>query len=141
MRPFGSSRGGPIGLPFTPQLLGEGDCMKDALDVHRSLLAREVPHEIIRLPRLVFSADEIPDALGLPREHCVAVRIYQADEQLVATLVRAGEIAHPGPVLAALGARSLRPAPPDVVNSATDFAASLVSPTLLPADMPVLADS
>ena len=40
--------------------------MKDALDVHRSLLAREVPHEVIRLPRLVLSADEIPDAIGPP---------------------------------------------------------------------------
>ncbi|MDQ1704625.1 MAG: Cys-tRNA(Pro)/Cys-tRNA(Cys) deacylase, partial [Frankiaceae bacterium] len=46
--------------------------MKDALDVHRSLLAREVPHEVVRLPRLVLSADEIPEAMGLPRDRCVA---------------------------------------------------------------------
>ena len=115
--------------------------MKDALDVHRSLLAREVPHEIVRLPRLVLSADEIPDASDLPRERCVAVRLYLADDLIVAALVRAGELPHPGAVLAALGARSLRAAPADLVNEVTDFAASLVSPVLLPDDVPVLADS
>src|SRR5580765_7744998 len=111
--------------------------MKDALDVHRSLLAREVPHEIVRLPRLVLSADEIPDASELPRDRCVAVRLYFADDTIVATLVRAGELPHPGAVLAALGARTLRSVPPEVVNTVTDFAASLVSPVLLPDDVPV----
>jgi len=115
--------------------------MKDALDVHRSLLAREVPHEIVRLPHLVLSADEIPGASGLPAERCVAVRLYYADDTLVAALVRAGELPHPGAVLAALSARTLRAAPADVVNDVTDFAASLVSPVLLPDDVPVLADS
>jgi prolyl-tRNA editing enzyme YbaK/EbsC (Cys-tRNA(Pro) deacylase) len=115
--------------------------MKDALDVHRSLLAREVPHEIVRLPRLVLSADEIPAASGLPAERCVAVRLYHADDRVVAVLVRAGELPHPGAVLAALGARTLRAAPPEIVNEVTDFAASLVSPVLLPDDVSVLADA
>lgn len=115
--------------------------MLDALDVHRSLLAREVPHEVVRLPRLVLSADEIPDALELPRARCVTARIYHADDRFVATLVRAGEFPHPGAVLAALGARSLRLAEPAVVNQVTDFAASLVCPVLLPDTVPVLADA
>jgi prolyl-tRNA editing enzyme YbaK/EbsC (Cys-tRNA(Pro) deacylase) len=115
--------------------------MKDALDVHRSLLAREVPHEIVRLPRLVLSADEIPDVLGLERERCAVVRMYHADRRLIAVVTRAGDLPHPAAVLAAVGARSLRAARPEVVNERTDFAASLVSPVLLPPDVPVLADS
>ena len=115
--------------------------MKDALDVHRSLLAREVPHEVIRLPRLVLSADEIPDALDLPNEQCLVVRIYHADDKPAAAIVRAGETPHPGALLAALGARTLRLAQPDEVNRLTDFAAPLVSPVLLPDSMPVLADA
>jgi prolyl-tRNA editing enzyme YbaK/EbsC (Cys-tRNA(Pro) deacylase) len=115
--------------------------MKDALDVHRSLLAREVPHEVVRLPRLVLSADEIPEALGLPADRCVVTRVYHADERLVAVLVRAGTQPHPGALLAALEARSLRIATPDVVNIHTDFAAALVCPVLLPEPMPVLADA
>ena len=115
--------------------------MKDALDVHRSLLAAEVPHEVVRLPRLVLSADEIPEVLGLPPERCVVVRLYQADDRLAAVLVRAGDQPHPGAVLSALGARSLRSASREAVNEATDFAAALVSPALLPPDIPVLADA
>jgi len=115
--------------------------MLDALDVHRSLLAREVPHEVVRLPRLVLSADEIPEVMGLPADRCIAVRLYLADDQPVAVIVRAGDTPHPGAVLAAVGARSLRAARPDDVNMLTDFAASLVSPVLLPESMTVLADS
>src|SRR3954467_1687007 len=119
--------------------LGKASRMKDALDVHRSLLAREVPHEVVRLPRVVLSADEIPDALGLPAERCIAVRMYRADEQFAAVLVRAGDTPHPGAVLAALGARTLRLARADEVNALTDFAAPLVSPVLLPDSVRVLA--
>ena len=115
--------------------------MLDALDVHRSLLGLEVPHEVVRLPRLVLSADEIPEAMGLPAERCVAVRMYLADEQPLAVIVRAGDTPHPGAVLSAIGARALRPARPEVVNELTDFAATLVSPVLLPDSVTVLADS
>jgi Cys-tRNA(Pro)/Cys-tRNA(Cys) deacylase len=115
--------------------------VKGALDIHRALLARDVPHEILRLPRVVLSADEVPDVLGLPRTHCVAVRMYEADDALVAVVVRAGDVPHPMTVLGATGARTLRPAPADRVNRDTDYAASLVSPLLLPSDVQVLADS
>jgi prolyl-tRNA editing enzyme YbaK/EbsC (Cys-tRNA(Pro) deacylase) len=115
--------------------------MLDALDVHRSLLAREIPHEVVRLPRLALSADEIPDIMGLPASRCVAVRMYVADERRVAVIVRAGELPHPGAVLAAAAARTLRSMRPDLVNQVTDFAAPLVCPVLLPNDIMVLADS
>ena len=115
--------------------------MLDALDVHRSLLAREVPHEVVRLPRLVLSADEIPEVLGLPASRCVAVRMYLADDEPLAVIMRAGGLPHPGAVLAAVGARTLRAAQPDGVNRLTDFAAPLVCPVLLPSTVTVLADS
>jgi prolyl-tRNA editing enzyme YbaK/EbsC (Cys-tRNA(Pro) deacylase) len=115
--------------------------VKDALDVHRALLAREVPHEVVRLPRMVLAADDIPGALQLPEGRVVAVRVYHADDALVAVLVRAGSLPHPAAVLNALGARTLRAADPDTVNRMTDFAASLVCPALLPDDIDVLADT
>jgi prolyl-tRNA editing enzyme YbaK/EbsC (Cys-tRNA(Pro) deacylase) len=115
--------------------------MKDALDVHRSLLAREIPHEIVRLPRPVGSADEIPDVIGLAPQRCVAVRMYIADDHPVAVIVRAGTTPHPGAVLAAARSRTLRSASPEAVNELTDFAAPLVSPLLLPDDVLVLADA
>lgn len=115
--------------------------MKDALDVHRSLLSREVPHEIVRLPRPVLSADEIPDALGLGPERCIAVRLYLADDEPVAVLVAARALPHPGAMLAALGASTLRGATAEEINQLTDFAAPLVSPALLPDGIRVLADA
>jgi prolyl-tRNA editing enzyme YbaK/EbsC (Cys-tRNA(Pro) deacylase) len=115
--------------------------MLDALDVHRSLLAREVPHEIVRLPRVALSADEIPAVLELPSDRCVVVRMYVADDKPVAVIMRAGEHPHPGAVLAAVRARTLRSMRPEAVNQLTDFAASLVSPLLLPESVTVLADS
>jgi hypothetical protein len=67
--------------------------------------------------------------------------MYQADDRLVGVLMRAGAFPHPGALLAAVGARSLRSAPADEVNASTDFAASLVSPVLLPDSVVVLADA
>lgn len=114
--------------------------MLDALDVHRSLLGREIAHEIVRLPRAVVAADEIAAVLELPAYRCVAVRLYLADDRLAAVLMPAGQLPAAAAVLSALGARSLLVAPVDLVNRRTDFAASLVCPALLPAGMPVLAD-
>jgi prolyl-tRNA editing enzyme YbaK/EbsC (Cys-tRNA(Pro) deacylase) len=115
--------------------------MKGALDIHRELLARDVPHEIVRLPRVVLTADEIPDALGLAPALCLAVRMYVADGDLAAVGVPAGGTPDPAALLAALGARSLRPATAQEVNTRTDFAAGLVSPVLLPDDVPLLVDA
>jgi prolyl-tRNA editing enzyme YbaK/EbsC (Cys-tRNA(Pro) deacylase) len=115
--------------------------MKGALDIHRELLARDVQHEIVRLPRVVLQADEIPDALGLPADSCVAVRMYVADGQLVAVAVPAGRTPDPTALLATLSATAVRPAMAQEVNARTEFAAGLVSPVLLPDDVPLYADA
>jgi prolyl-tRNA editing enzyme YbaK/EbsC (Cys-tRNA(Pro) deacylase) len=115
--------------------------MKGALDVHRELLARDVPHEIVRLPRVVLQADELPDALALSPQRCVAVRMYVADGDLVAVAVQAGHTPDPTALLAALGCRALRPASAEEVNRRTDYAAGLVCPVLLPGDVPLYADA
>lgn len=115
--------------------------MKGTLDIHRELLARDVPHEVIRLPRLVLDADELPEVLDLPPARCVAVRIYQMDEQLVAVIVRAGDVPDPARLLNLLRARSVRVAPADLINAATDYASGLVAPLLLPPEMVVVADA
>lgn len=114
--------------------------MKGALDIHRELLALDVPHEIVRLRRIALHGDELPDALGLDPDQCIVVRMYEADGRLIAVLVPAGRTPDPAAVLNAVGARALRPAPPDRVSVATDYAAGLVAPLLLPSGLRVLAD-
>ena len=118
--------------------------MKGALDVHRELLARDVPHEIVRLPRPAVTADDLPRLLGLT-SGCVAVRCYEVvrdrGSAFAAVLLPAGRLPHPTALLDALGARSVRPARPDAVNAATDYAAGLVSPLCLPPEVELLADA
>jgi Cys-tRNA(Pro)/Cys-tRNA(Cys) deacylase len=118
--------------------------VRGALDVHRELLARDVPHEVVRLPTRVTSADDLPAALGL-EQGCVTVRCYLVERSgrcsFAAVLVPAGAVPGPEALLDALGARSVRPARPEQVNATTDCAAGLVSPVGLPPDVEVLADT
>lgn len=118
--------------------------MKGALDVHRELLARAVPHEMVRLPGRAMTADDLPRLLGLT-SGCVAVRCYEAVRHsgtaFVAVLVPAGRLPEPRALLDALGARSVRPACPGVVHSVTDFSAGLVPPVGLPPEVELLADT
>ncbi|GAA1841995.1 hypothetical protein GCM10009736_04750 [Actinomadura bangladeshensis] len=120
--------------------------MKDALAIHRALLEWEAVHEIVRLPGAISHADELPKALGLPAERCLVTRVYACDggrhgrRFLTGVIVPAGE----RPVMAAVrrtvGARTVRPAHPDLVNAVTEYAAGLVCPLLLPDTMPLLID-
>jgi len=109
--------------------------VRGALEVHRELLARDVPHEVVRLPVRLASADDLPGALGLELG-CVAVRCYLVERSgrcsFAAVLVPAGAVPSPAALLDALSARSVRPARPEQVNATTDCTAGLVSPVGLP---------
>ncbi|MFB4304939.1 aminoacyl-tRNA deacylase [Actinomadura sp. GTD37] len=120
--------------------------MKDALAIHRALLEWETVHEIVRLPVAVAHADELPKALGLPAKRCLVTRVYSCDDArrgrrfLTGVIVPAGERPPMEAVRRSVGARTVRPAHPDVVNAATEYAAGLVCPLLLPDTMPLLLD-
>ena len=118
--------------------------MKGALDVHRELLSRDVPHEMVRLSGRALTADDLPRLLGLT-SGCVAVRCYDVVREegpaIAAVLVPAGRIPEPVALLDALAARALRPARPDRINAVTDYTAGLVSPICLPSDVELLADT
>jgi Cys-tRNA(Pro)/Cys-tRNA(Cys) deacylase len=118
--------------------------VRGALDVHRELLARDVPHEVVRLPTRLASVDDLPAALGLDAG-CVAVRCYLVERDgrssFAAVLVPAGAVPGPAALLDALSARSVRPARPEQVNAATDYAAGLVCPIGLPPGVEVLVDA
>lgn len=118
--------------------------MKDALALHRWLLAHQVHHEILRLPRSLSGADDLPKTLGVPPETCVSVAVFEAAYTFGAEPVAVtASVAHPpdpAAVAAVLGAPEVRPAPAFLVNAATDYAAGLVCPLLLPQDLTVLLD-
>jgi prolyl-tRNA editing enzyme YbaK/EbsC (Cys-tRNA(Pro) deacylase) len=115
--------------------------MKGALDVHRELLSRDVPHEIVRLPRSIVQADELPAALGVDPDRCMTVRVFVAGERMVAVGLPAGREPQLGALLRAVGSPTLRAATTQEVNAATDFAAGLVPPLPLPTSMPFFVDA
>ncbi|HVM28821.1 MAG TPA: YbaK/EbsC family protein [Mycobacteriales bacterium] len=126
--------------------------MRTALDVHRELLARDVPHEIVRLPQRITTADDLPFSLGMP-VGCVAVRLYrvvrpeapdlggQDRAAFVAVLVPAGAVPDVDALLALLDAAGVEPLPPAEVSALTGCPDGLVSPVGLPAGVEVLADA
>ncbi|MFI6787829.1 YbaK/EbsC family protein [Nonomuraea sp. NPDC050383] len=118
--------------------------MKDALAIHRWLLAHQVHHEIVRLPRPITTADELPETISAAPERCVAVTVFEATTRLghevVAVVSSVAAPPRPGAVGGLLGARDVRHAPAFLVNSATDYAAGLVCPLLLPRRLPLLID-
>ncbi|MFC4588040.1 aminoacyl-tRNA deacylase [Sphaerisporangium corydalis] len=118
--------------------------MKDALAIHRWLLSHQIHHEIVRLPRPLTCADDLPQILHVAPASCVRVTVFEVTtrntREPVAVVTTVASPPRPGAVGALLGARRVRPAPAFLVNSATDYAATSVSPLLLPDDLTVLVD-
>lgn len=120
--------------------------MKSALDVHRALLADEVPHEMVRLRTPALTGDDLPRSLGVAQQSCAVVRCYRVTRRdgtthIGAVLLRSGDTPDPASLLDAFQAVSIRPATGAEVNAATDYASSLVSPICLPPSVPLLADA
>ncbi|MBP2704660.1 hypothetical protein JOL79_12630 [Microbispora sp. RL4-1S] len=118
--------------------------MKDALAIHRRLLAHQIHHEIVRLPRPLTCSDELPDVLGVEPESCVSVSLFEVSARrggepvaVISTVAAPPRAAVIGPLLRV---QRVRPASSDVVNAVTDYADGLVCPLLLPEDLTVLID-
>lgn len=118
--------------------------MKDALAIHRWLLSHQIHHEIVRLPRALTCADDLPEILHVDPASCIRVTVFEVTtrntREPVAVVTTVASPPRPGAVGALLGARRVRPAPAFLVNSATDYAATSVSPLLLPDELTVLID-
>ncbi|GII97159.1 aminoacyl-tRNA deacylase [Sinosporangium siamense] len=119
--------------------------MKDALTIHRWLLAHQVHHEIVRLPRPLTCADELPETLQVSPHSCVGVTVFDvtwraARHDSVAVVASVAAPPRTAAVCSLLGARRVRPASAFTVNAATDYAAGLVCPLLLPEELSVLVD-
>ncbi|MGW0806197.1 aminoacyl-tRNA deacylase [Nonomuraea sp. NPDC002799] len=119
--------------------------MKDALAIHRWLLAHQVHHEIVRLPRPMTCAEELPETVSAAPVRCLMVTVLEVATRIgreVVIAVTSTVAAPPRPeaVKALLGARHVRPAPANVVNAATDYADGLVCPLLLPESLPMFID-
>ncbi|MEU6716957.1 YbaK/EbsC family protein [Nonomuraea sp. NPDC046802] len=119
--------------------------MKDALALHRWLLAHQVHHEIVRLPRPMTRAGELPETIPAAPGRCVMVTVlYVATgighEVVIAVASPVAAPPRPEAVAGLLGVRQARAVPAHVVNSVTDYADGLVCPLLLPKSLPMFID-
>lgn len=119
--------------------------MKGPLEIHHYLVAHEIPHEIVRLPRGIPSADHLADALAVDAGRCVAVRPYLASTGgttvMIAVLCPLSCSPDLGALRRAALAPALVPARSDRVSAETDYIAGHLSPLLLPPEVVVLAAS
>jgi hypothetical protein len=140
--------------------------MKGPLDIHQYLLAHDVHHEIVRLPRnpAGYSGANLAQALGLPARRCVDVHAFHSVNRSSDTLVlllapsdtviddaltgqrlartvtqisEHGADARDGAVGDAVAVFTRAGA--QLVSSRTDYLAGHVAPLLLPADVQVVA--
>lgn len=116
--------------------------MRGPLDVHRHLLAREVVHEMVHLPRTITTADELPDVLGLPAWRCLVTRVLCSvtGARRLAVVVAAGEEPAEEEWARLLGG-GLRPARIAEIHEWTGYPAGLVCPIDLPAGIGVVLDT
>lgn len=115
--------------------------MRGPLDVHRRLLAAEVPHEIVHLSTRLSAAAELPEALGVPADRCAVVHVVLADDAPCALVLAAGAGWSPTRVAATLRARTLRAADAAEASTLTEFSAGLISPVALPQGLVVVVDA
>ncbi len=115
--------------------------MRGPLDLSRELLAEDVLHEIVRLRRHIGDALELPDALDLPPTACLTARLYEAEDELLLTLVPAGGVPATTALARAAGVRRVRPVEAGRVSELTEYHPALVPPLGLPVAVRTVADA
>lgn len=126
--------------------------MKGPLDIHQFLLAHDVRHEIVRLPRTAPGASSLAEALGLPAHQCVAVCPFHTmttTGDLLAVVLTTSDRGVEPDALASQLADLMRnrlgeqlhfvPANATLVSQHTDYLAGHLSPLLLPPEVVVVA--
>jgi Cys-tRNA(Pro)/Cys-tRNA(Cys) deacylase len=126
--------------------------MLGPLDIHHYLLAHDVHHEIVRLPRPAASAEHLAEVLGLAPRRCLAVHPFHAlttDADLLVLVLAPADFAPEAASLVMLLSEVLRDrlgpnavvtaAGADLVSSRTDYLAGHLAPLLLPPDVLVVA--
>jgi Cys-tRNA(Pro)/Cys-tRNA(Cys) deacylase len=132
--------------------------MLGPLDIHHYLLAHDVHHEIVRLPRPAANAEHLAEVLGVAPRRCLATHPFHAvttsapsglNSEVLVLLLAPADLKPDLPSLThdvaellrdQLGPHtSLTPAGADLVSGRTDYLAGHLAPLLLPADVLVVA--
>jgi len=114
--------------------------LRSSVDVHNSLLADEVPHELSQLPGPLRDLAAAPAVLGLPAS-AVARPTVLADRAGVVLILAPADIEVSAlQVAELLGRRSLRPLAPDRAPGLTGYLLPFVPPVALECPATVVVD-
>ena len=126
--------------------------MLGPLDIHHYLLAHDVHHEIVRLPRPAASAQHLAEVLGLAPRRCLAIYPFHAmtaDGDVLVLVLAPADLQPDLPLLTRQLAEVLlsqlgpnttfAPASADLVSGRTDYLAGHLAPLLLPPEVHVVA--
>jgi Cys-tRNA(Pro) deacylase len=110
-------------------------------DVHDELAAKNVPHEILRLPSSSRSAQLAADGLGVAVGEVVKSLLFVLDDERPVLALVTGDATVDADALArGTGAAEARLARAREVRETTGYHPGAVSPCALATDVPVVAD-
>ncbi len=114
--------------------------VRSSVDVHNSLLADEVPHEVSQLPGPLRDLSAAPAVLGLPASAVARPTVLGDRSGVVLVLAPADLEVNATQVAELLGRKGLRPLAPDRAPGLTGYLLPFVPPVALECPAMVLLD-
>ncbi len=108
-----------------------GEAVRSSVDVHNSLLADDVPHELSQLPGPLRDLAAAPAVLGLPASAVARPTVLADRAGVVLVLAPADLEVNATQVAELLGRKSLHPLAPDRAPGLTGYLLSFVPPVAL----------
>jgi prolyl-tRNA editing enzyme YbaK/EbsC (Cys-tRNA(Pro) deacylase) len=114
--------------------------VRSSVDVHNSLLADEVPHELSQLPGALRDLAAAPAVLGLPASAVARPTVLSDRAGVVLVLVPADLEVSTAHVAELLGRKDLGPLAPDRAPGLTGYLLPFVPPVALECPVTVVVD-
>lgn len=115
--------------------------MRSCSDVHNFLVEKDVPHEVLHLPRLSKTAKAAAELLGVPLREVVKSLVFLLDGQATLVLVPGDRVADVQLLRAATGCDRAVLAKGQQVLDITGYRTGAVPPCGLETALPVVADA
>lgn len=115
--------------------------MRSCSDVHNFLVEKDVPHEVLHLPRLSKTAKAAAELLGVPLREVVKSLVFLLDGQPTLVLMPGDRVADAQLLRAVTGCERAVLAKGQQVLDITGYRTGAVPPCGLESSLPVVADT
>lgn len=114
--------------------------MRSSIDVHNSLLADDIPHELSQLSGALRDLSAAPAVLGLPADAVARPTVLADQDGVVVILAPANLTVGARQVAELLGRGELRPVEPDEAPGLTGYLLQFVPPVAVEPPVTVVLD-